>query len=623
MTNRDFISEVERIISEHNRPPSMNRRSRHGDLQGERRRIEAITGDERLWLYACKQAVQQQKDSWLNEIVSTENSHWMLRFLSNEQRSRLENNIDAPIAQAIAGSALAAFHMLTIADDQSLLDEVLYQLYQATSRWQQVHRPDLQNPITSSTDILSTLRDELDAEQTPLLLLQNIVASFHKHLPNWHIGPIRDLIHFFWESDEPAMQSETVIQTEEVQVAVLIHLDDTTGLVAILELEAIPSGTEHLYPDPRFMAFFKPDLSFRQALETAWKYARLQSWYREHHDVRWRMFALTTPQHRFRQVQQANGGSIGAGCALALLYLFDTQRQSKNMASWAITGGVNENGLITSVTGYASKLDAARQQNRKVVFPADDRERVRHLIDTDPSLESLERYPVLSIEAAAETIATDTPFVPSLDWPELCNRGQIISEKFILQITTRQSYEEQNRVISIPYLQRARVYQSFQRFLTSDKRCFVLIGKSGMGKSSFLLSMGKNLLSRTDICVLMYDAQQIYGNLDAVIAADVIGLDTQDSEDDSRISDFWQYIQQKVGLDKRAILFIDAINEHSQAQHLLRQVDKLVRKPWPWLKIVISSRPETWKVIRQPVSLDEQNYYRETSTDPTITTAKV
>ena len=50
---------------------------------------------------------------------------------------------------------------------------------------------------------------------------------------------------------------------------------------------------------------------------------------------------------------------------------------------------------------------------------------------------------------------------------------------------------------------------------------------------------------------------------------------------------------------------MDALNENPQAEELLRQLDELVVGPWPWLKVVISFRPESWRTIKQGVKLTE------------------
>ncbi len=43
----------------------------------------------------------------------------------------------------------------------------------------------------------------------------------------------------------------------------------------------------------------------------------------------------------------------------------------------------------------------------------------------------------------------------------------------------------------------------------------------------------------------------------------------------------------------------------------MKQLNELVQNPWPWLKIVFSSRTETWKEIKRGVKLAEALYYRE------------
>ena len=62
------------------------------------------------------------------------------------------------------------------------------------------------------------------------------------------------------------------------------------------------------------------------------------------------------------------------------------------------------------------------------------------------------------------------------------------------------------------------------------------------------------------------------------------------------------------------LLFVDAINENPDAKSLLRQLDELAASPWPWLKIIFTSRPETWYVIRRGVKLSESLYYQEKET---------
>src|SRR5207248_6333989 len=56
-------------------------------------------------------------------------------------------------------------------------------------------------------------------------------------------------------------------------------------------------------------------------------------------------------------------------------------------------------------------------------------------------------------------------------------------------------------------------------------------------------------------------------------------------------------------------------NENPQASELLRQLDALVQSRWRWLKVILSSRPETWKEIKRGVKLAEALYYRGPGTE--------
>src|SRR5437660_12578111 len=42
----------------------------------------------------------------------------------------------------------------------------------------------------------------------------------------------------------------------------------------------------------------------------------------------------------------------------------------------------------------------------------------------------------------------------------------------------------------------------------------------------------------------------------------------------------------------------------------------MIQKPWPWLKVVIVSRPEAWQSIKRGVKLAETLYYRAEGETP-------
>jgi hypothetical protein len=52
--------------------------------------------------------------------------------------------------------------------------------------------------------------------------------------------------------------------------------------------------------------------------------------------------------------------------------------------------------------------------------------------------------------------------------------------------------------------------------------------------------------------------------------------------------------------DRRVLVFFDALNENSNPGDVLNAIDELVRRAenYPWLKVIITSRPQAWRTIR-------------------------
>jgi len=196
--------------------------------------------------------------------------------------------------------------------------------------------------------------------------------------------------------------------------------------------------------------------------------------------------------------------------------------------------------------------------------------------------------------------------VKQFSWQELRAICSKITEKRMLS-TIRDKYSEEL------YLQRDHAHQAFMRFLQDPtKRGFVLVGGSGVGKSNFLLSVHEELQARERVCVLIYDAgSPMEHPLMETINEDFheqVGWTTQR---------LWEKIKSIDGIDKRLVLFcVDALNEHEQPRPLLKQLNELIQRPWPWLKVVIVSRPEAWQSIKRGVKLAETLYYREEDEAP-------
>lgn len=197
-----------------------------------------------------------------------------------------------------------------------------------------------------------------------------------------------------------------------------------------------------------------------------------------------------------------------------------------------------------------------------------------------------------------------------LTWWQLRDLSASISQQRMS--TTRLKYQ------SDLYLQRTDSRRAFDEFLKSDKSGFVLIGPSGVGKSSFLIALSEELQSRDDISILMYDGAYLRADpsLTEVISRD---FDKRLTLAGQSIRQIWQEIAKIEGIAERlVILCVDAINESPDAKDLLRQVDELVQDPWPWLKVVVSSRPETWQVLKRGIKLSEAMYFREQDSERSI-----
>jgi hypothetical protein len=65
---------------------------------------------------------------------------------------------------------------------------------------------------------------------------------------------------------------------------------------------------------------------------------------------------------------------------------------------------------------------------------------------------------------------------------------------------------------------------------------------------------------------------------------------------------------------KMALVF-DALNEHAEGSKLLYRIDQMASAlPYPWLKLVVSSRREAWRGLKRPLTLTQSCYYQADTT---------
>ena len=169
------------------------------------------------------------------------------------------------------------------------------------------------------------------------------------------------------------------------------------------------------------------------------------------------------------------------------------------------------------------------------------------------------------------------------------------------------------------YLQRRQIRQSFDDFLASTKTCLVLIGTSGVGKSNLFLSLMDEYEDSSEVCTLMYNGARFSADTsvsDALTRDFELYLRLEEFTGEHDIGDILFEISRIDNIArKKVVLLIDALNENPEAKNLLRRVDALVEaNPYPWLKVVISSRPETWRTIKRGMRLAEHKYYHQEET---------
>jgi hypothetical protein len=161
------------------------------------------------------------------------------------------------------------------------------------------------------------------------------------------------------------------------------------------------------------------------------------------------------------------------------------------------------------------------------------------------------------------------------------------------------------------FLRRQLILDHFERFLASSSRTLVLIGKSGIGKSSILADIAYQYGQQSDYSVLIYDGARLSGKGSILkeLASDLSRSLNTELNADSVIRALENIPRTD---NQRFILILDAINECGDPAPLVAELDNLFVPRSNWLKIVISSRPQPWYEIKRRLELHENLYYKLT-----------
>jgi len=162
------------------------------------------------------------------------------------------------------------------------------------------------------------------------------------------------------------------------------------------------------------------------------------------------------------------------------------------------------------------------------------------------------------------------------------------------------------------YVKRA-IEEHFATFLASDRSAMVIIGQSGMGKTTLIQQLLKRYILNDSLndpnnLAMMFASSSFPSQVSDVERTIVSWLSNSDHEP----AKFWDLINKEcISRSKSLILFIDAVNEFSSS--VARPVDFLLElnriigvanKRYRGIKYVITCRPETWnKGVEQAKTL--------------------
>ncbi|GAB4454048.1 MAG: hypothetical protein Kow0031_36210 [Anaerolineae bacterium] len=186
------------------------------------------------------------------------------------------------------------------------------------------------------------------------------------------------------------------------------------------------------------------------------------------------------------------------------------------------------------------------------------------------------------------------------DWQQLCQN-----------ISRQRMATGRHRFFPQLYLPREPVRQTFADFLQSNRRCLVLVGRSGVGKSNFLLATADHLRqTRPDWAALLYNGAALPVETPL---ADVITGDFAAQVQDESLSaaQLWAAFGQTAGSKRGLLVAVDALNEHPQPARLLLRLEKFARQVAAGVKLVWSCQPETWRQLRRQVGLTDALYFQD------------
>lgn len=202
--------------------------------------------------------------------------------------------------------------------------------------------------------------------------------------------------------------------------------------------------------------------------------------------------------------------------------------------------------------------------------------------------------------ATIENVKRVTPTEDQLGWDDLYS---IVEEHNRVSTGTLRGLDHNL------YLQRDKLLSFFTDFLQQDPSCFVLTGRSGTGKSSFARSILDEIQDDQAVCPIFISAPSLNQKLDLDQAITEALYKSGNRSYIPGKKSIWDLIHHiaDVGDEKMVLLILDAVNEHSQPSRLFEQIFSLLNNRYPWMKVLVTSRPETLELLGKSSNLSSIN----------------
>jgi hypothetical protein len=148
------------------------------------------------------------------------------------------------------------------------------------------------------------------------------------------------------------------------------------------------------------------------------------------------------------------------------------------------------------------------------------------------------------------------------------------------------------------YVDRKNVSDTANDFLKmQNKNIFIIVGKSGYGKSAFLWGYTQQLAKQENTAYLFCDASLNIKNENSVITTLLFDLSLVLNQKPENIL---PTIDMSINANQKLVIIIDAINEFTRmkdVEYILRDLNSLISH-YKWIKLIISCRPHFWKYIQ-------------------------